>query len=720
MRWWRLGVALAALGCGDRFVPSPFVSPSASADAGVDAGAQMPDAGGEVDGFDAPPNEILGGPCIDDAQCDDGIECTVGMCDATLRACRFLAADERCADGVYCNGAERCDPRIGCVAGPPTSCSDATPCTIDRCDEVTQSCVRVERDVDGDGDVDGNCRPGADCNDLDPRIASSAPEICSNQRDDDCDGQVDESGCQLPEFDTCGGPLAIDAPGSYILSPAGAALDYGGACSADGAAARELVLAITVPDGEPRDLDLVARTQFGNLALARPSACGAAPAASECARGALRAGGESVARLHLYSPPAGTHTLYLYTDANADIEVEVADEPATLDTPNQSCESASALDPGVPIDVDLAAAGVVGEGSTLVESACPTDRGDRFFEFGIDAPSDVRLVAESLDGLGDPRLSVREGDACPLAAELRCNQRALATTRLRALPAGDYVVAVSASGPTRARLELDVRPPTEAPATDRCEAPPALAANVVEPLDFEDLDDDIAAGCSPGSVDTARRLDLPVASDVLLVGRFAPGDVGAVALSQPACAESDAIACSRTTEGLSRVSQRGLPAGEYRIVVESLLGLPATVLAASRPISVPTFVPGSESCVTAVTIDPAGGLYQGNTGNAAPNLTASCDFATPQGSPDQLLRLTLDAPRRVVFDMRGSDYDTLLNVRRGPECPGEEVPLGCAVFSAGDRSFLDLTLPAGDYFVQIDGYAGASGNWLLNVFAMDP
>jgi hypothetical protein len=424
--------------------------------------------------------------------------------------------------------------------------------------------------------------------------------------------------------------------------------------------------------------------------------------------------------LHLHSPPPGVHTIYLYTDANADIEVEVADEAASVDATNVSCEAASVLEPGVPIDVDLAAVGAVDEASTLVESACPTDRGDRFFQFEIDAVSDVRLLAESLDGLGDPRLSVRDGDACPLAPELRCNQRPLAATRLRALPAGEYVVAVSASGPTRARLELDVRPPTEAPATDRCEEAPALVANRAEPLDFEDLDDDIEVGCSPGSLDTARRLDLAATSDVLLVARFSGGDIGAVSLSSPACAESDALACSRTADGLSRVSQRGLPAGQYRVVIESLLGLPATVLAATRAISAPTLVPGSESCASAVAIDPSGGLYQGNTGNAAPNLSASCDFATPMGAPDQLLRLVLDAPRRVLFDMRGSDYDTLLNVRRGPECPGEEVPLGCAAFSGGDRSFLDLTLPAGEYFAQIDGYAGASGNWLLNVFVVDP
>jgi hypothetical protein len=720
MQWWRLGVPLVALSCGDRFAESPFASDGAATeDAGVGRAPEAPDAG-RLPGVDALPNEVLGGPCVDDAQCDDGIDCTFGVCDPSLGRCRFVADDTRCADTVFCNGVERCDPRIGCRAGPPTSCSDQTPCTIDRCDEATRACIRVDRDVDGDGDVDGNCRPGADCNDLDPRIASTAPELCNNQRDDDCDAQTDEADCQLPEFDSCASSLTIGAPGSYLLSPAGAILDYGGACTADSPSARELVLVIDVPEAEPRDIDIVARAAVGNLALARPSSCGAAPAAGECARGAQLASGEGVARLHLYSPAPGPHVIYLYTDANGDVQVDVADEPASLDVANLSCDDFSDLEVGIPVEMDLGSVGAVDGAGSVVDSACVTDRGDRYFQFTLDDVSDVRLLAQSLDGFGEPRLSVRADASCPLTPELRCNQRALASTRLRALPAGTYGVAVSASGPTRARLELDVRPPTAAPATDRCEASPTLPLNRTEVVDFQDLDDDIAVGCSPGSVDTARRLDLEGTSDVLLVGRFSPGDVGAVALSPPSCLDADSLGCSRTTEELARVSRRGLPAGEYRVVIESILGLPATVLAAIRPTSAPTFVPGSDACADAVTIDPAGGFYQGNTANAVPDLTASCDFATPTGAPDQLLRLVLDAPRRVVFDMRGSDFDTLLDVRRGPTCPGDELALGCAVFSAGDRSFLDLDLPSGDYFVQIDGYAGASGNWFLNVFVLDP
>jgi Putative metal-binding motif len=718
MQWWRLGVPIVALSCGDRFVASPFAQDRTPAEDGG-AGSPAADAGA-APGAERLPNEVLGGPCVDDAQCDDGIDCTFGICDPSLGLCRYVADDERCADAVFCNGIERCDPRIGCVAGPPTSCSDSTPCTIDHCDEATRTCLRVDRDVDGDGDVDGNCRPGADCDDLDPRIASTAPELCGNQRDDDCDGEIDEADCQLPEFDACEGGLAIGGPGNYLVSPAGAVLDYGAACAAESPSVRELVLLIDVPEGAARDMDVVARAPFGDLALARPSSCGATPDASECVRGSQLGSGEGVARLHLYSPAPGAHAVYLYTDSNADIQVDVGDEPASVDAANVSCDVRSTLAPGASIDVDLANAGtLVADAGTSLESACASDRADRYFEFSIEEVSDVRLVAESLDALGEPRLSVRT-ECGPLSSELRCSQRALVSTRLRALPAGTYVVALSASGPTRARLSLDVRPPTQAPATDRCEASPVLAPNRTEVLDFEELDDDIAVGCSPGSPDTARRLDLDGTSDVLLVARFSPGDVGAVALSQPTCQEGDSLDCSRTADGLARVSRRGLPAGEYRVVTESLLGLPATVLAAIRPTSPPTPVPGSEACADAVTIEPGGGFYQGNTGNAEPDLSASCDFATPMGARDQLLRLVLAAPRRVVFDMGGSDFDTLLDLRRGPSCPGVEVVGGCAAFSAGDRSFLDLDLPAGDYFVQIDGYAGASGNWFLNVFVMDP
>jgi len=59
-------------------------------------------------------------------------------------------------------------------------------------------------------------------------------------------------------------------------------------------------------------------------------------------------------------------------------------------------------------------------------------------------------------------------------------------------------------------------------------------------------------------------------------------------------------------------------------------------------------------------------------------------------------------------------------VRKGPSCPGTEVAQGCAVGYNPGRSFLDLDLEAGVYFIQIDGYAMDAGPWFLDVRVVDP
>jgi hypothetical protein len=353
-------------------------------------------------------------------------------------------------------------------------------------------------------------------------------------------------------------------------------------------------------------------------------------------------------------------------------------------------------------------------------SACPTDWGDLFYEFALTEAADVLGFAQSVDRLSRPRLSLRTVACLPADSELACNQAEVATVHARALPAGTYVLALSASGPTDVQLTLELRPPSSPPATDQCASAPVLPPNRTESVSFVGHVDDIAAGCIPGRVDAARALELDAVSDVLVVGRFATGDEGSVAIAGPGCRVQDTLGCAQAITSLARISRRGLLAGRYGVIAESVLGLPATLTAAVRPASPPTLVPGSDGCLSPVSIGETGGFFQGNTLNAAHDYSASCDFATPVGAPDQLLRLVLDTERRVIFDMRGSDFDTLLNVRRGPACPGEEVEGGCSVMSQGDRSYLDRTLPAGEYFVQVDGYAGASGTWFLDVFVMDP
>jgi hypothetical protein len=82
----------------------------------------------------------------------DGVACTVDACDEALDACASSPDHAACGDGVYCNGAETCDALLGCQAGAPVVCDDGIACTLDSCDEGTDSCAAAPDDAAcGDG-----------------------------------------------------------------------------------------------------------------------------------------------------------------------------------------------------------------------------------------------------------------------------------------------------------------------------------------------------------------------------------------------------------------------------------------------------------------------------------------------------------------------------------------------------------------------------------------
>ena len=162
--------------------------------------------------------------------------------------------------------------------------------------------------------------------------------------------------------------------------------------------------------------------------------------------------------------------------------------------------------------------------------------------------------------------------------------------------------------------------------------------------------------------------------------------------------------------------------GSYRVVMETTNAAPTNLSAFTRPATPPILVPFADTCATAVKIPSAGAFFQGNTANANANYDGGCDLGSqgPGGAPEQMLKLELLTKKRVILDMKGSAYSTLLVVRRATGCPGPEVAKACAAGYFTDRSFLDLTLEAGSYWVQVDGYAGYFGQWFLDAFIVDP
>jgi len=723
---WITGAALlvalapAGAGCGNTGAPNPY-----GYDAGSDAsdgatGGSGGEGGGATDGGkDADPT--LGGPCLDDGQCDDGFDCTFDACDLALQRCRFTPDDSKCQNGVYCDGVERCDNKLGCVAGTPVSCDDKTPCTIDTCVEATESCTHAPRDADGDGDPDWHCPGGHDCDDADPTVNSLVPEVCGNGKDDNCDTQVDEMPCGSPQHDTCLDPLQISVSGTYAMNTNGSTFDYPTTCGlGNNPNARDVVAAVLLPAGPPVDVEVKAGTIGYPVSVAVAGQCGDPATEIACGASFSASTGGTFAKARargLGSASAATaFPVYVATAPGTQIAFDVKIVPAVPKATNETCGTAAPIVPGVPLATEII------DAAQDLGSICGTQLGELVYTFDLAAPADVDVYASSVDGDGNPVIGLR-GPGCALPSdELTCQTAAAPHVYRKALPAGTYYVSVSATAPTTVEVTVDLSAPTTPAADEACAGAPALTPNHTLPVTLAGHQDDVFLGCLTGAVDAAYELDLAKASDVLLVQRIANGDLGSVGLAAPACTAATALVCQTGGQSPVRASRHNVPAGAYRVVAESQLGEDVELTAFVRDAVPPTLVPFADGCADAIDIPPAGGFFQGNTANATAGFPAGCDQGGVMGggAKDQLLKLTLATTKRVVLDMGGSGYNTILDVREGPACPGTEIPMACAVGYSQGRSYLDLVLGAGTYYVQVDGFLLDEGPWFLDVRVVDP
>jgi len=99
--------------------------------------------------------------------CDDGVPCTDDTCNETTDSCDYTPNDANCANGLYCDGVETCDPVLDCLSGTPVDCDDGVACTIDSCNETTDACDNTPDDAACDDGLFCNgaetCDAGAGC-----------------------------------------------------------------------------------------------------------------------------------------------------------------------------------------------------------------------------------------------------------------------------------------------------------------------------------------------------------------------------------------------------------------------------------------------------------------------------------------------------------------------------------------------------------------------------
>ncbi len=123
--------------------------------------------------------------------CDDGVSCTLDACNESTDSCDNTPNDALCQDALYCNGEETCDAIMNCQAGTPVNCNDGVNCTLDACNETSDACDNTQNH--------GLCNDGLYCNGseichpvLDCQAGSDpCPEVPCDEENDHCECLTD-------------------------------------------------------------------------------------------------------------------------------------------------------------------------------------------------------------------------------------------------------------------------------------------------------------------------------------------------------------------------------------------------------------------------------------------------------------------------------------------------------------------------------------------------
>ncbi len=137
--------------------------------------------------------ELAPEPCIVDADCDDGNECTIDACTDDLFCNHAVRADATGCNGgagLCCDGACTAPP-----CGADADCNDGQDCTTDACRSLGTCVARCESLLRADGT---DCSTGACCS------GACCPDVC-------CDGVCAVPACTAADDCVDGEPCSTDA-----------------------------------------------------------------------------------------------------------------------------------------------------------------------------------------------------------------------------------------------------------------------------------------------------------------------------------------------------------------------------------------------------------------------------------------------------------------------------------------------------------------------------
>ncbi len=647
--------------------------------------------------------------CTEDSQCDDGVMCTRDEC-LERGYCANFADSTRCNDGVFCNGFERCHHVEGCVPGFEQTCDDDNSCTVDSCDEASKSCLHLPRDFDHDGEVDWHCLGGTDCDDFDPARGARVAEICSDSVDNDCDDQVDEEDCGRLPHDVCEDALQVDGEGIYLLNMAGALPDYGLACGAPDTPDVALRLSLS----EPADVTITAEgfdIDEGREAtvVAIRQDCAELASELDCASGVP-------GQVRTRALPSGDYFVLLSASDAHQIQVEIGLAEPTSAPENMTCESPLDVTGGGNFSgdfIDVSDDHQIGCGSG--------DSPDLVYRFTTESEQDVRITALGEEG---ERMSFAVRTDCQdETSALRCVATAPADGHLHRLPAGSYFLILEGSSHRENAFDLSIsfEEPTDPPAGDSCDNAASLPLSTPVHGTLVGMQDLVTMSCGYFYRDMVYRFEVEKPIDI--VAQVDGGDAYMdVAVSSDCGQEEGELFCIGGKPMGKRL--RNVQAGTYYLLVESAEDTSFILQLEALPVTVPEPVSENDDCANAISIDPKGGLFSGETQEMTSDYSANCGGQAR--SRDATFKLELTEQMRVRAELDGEDFDPVLyrflDIGEGPEtCESFEDKACNDDGGPGHAAVLEEVLDAGIHYFIVDGFSmGNAGRYVLDVAVEEP
>lgn len=170
---------------------------------------------------------------------DDGVDCTMDLCDESSDSFVHVTNDSVCDDGFSCTGTETCDAVAGCQIGTPPDIDDNVACTVDMCDEQLGSVHTPDDSLCDDGafcngvetcDAVLGCQAGTPPPPPPADDGVSCTELQCNDDIDDYEHLPNDTLCD--NGDACDGAEVCDLTGGCMAGPP-PQLDDGNVCTTD-------------------------------------------------------------------------------------------------------------------------------------------------------------------------------------------------------------------------------------------------------------------------------------------------------------------------------------------------------------------------------------------------------------------------------------------------------------------------------------------------------